>query len=98
MFSAWSEMLYKIGGKKNMEGFMYNRVVAKGLTYGQAMDAVIHEGKKVSREVWRGYWELQNYAGMTTPIIVAVLKDNGGIVPSTAYIEDKLATDWMIVE
>lgn len=55
MFSAWSEMLYKIGGKKNMEGFMYNRVVAKGLTYGQAMDAVIHEGKKVSREVWRGY-------------------------------------------
>lgn len=92
-------MLYKIGGGETMKKVtMYNQVLETGLTYGQAMDAVIHEGKKVSREVWRGYWELRSFPGITNPVLIAVLKDNGGTTTATPYTEDILAKDWMVVE
>lgn len=79
---------------------MYSNVVATGLTYGQAMDALIHRGKKVTREVWRGYWELREFRSTegNTKVIMAVLRDNKGIEPASPYNEDKFACDWMIVE
>ena len=77
---------------------MYNKVVQYGLTYGKALDEAIHKGKKISRPIWRGYWELCISDILTQPILVAVLRDEMGVVPATAYLEDMLATDWMIVE
>lgn len=76
---------------------MFTEVLETGLTYGQAMDACIHEKEKVTRSIWGGYWKLTETSETTVPIILATLKNGAGVVPATAYIEDKLATDWMIV-
>lgn len=79
---------------------MYKKIIQEGLTYGQAMDAAIHQDFKVTRPIWRGYWHMMDYHTVlgSTRILVAVLRDHAGIDPATPYNEDKLATDWMIVE
>lgn len=85
------------GGVKP-EKKMFSKVIERGLTFGQAMDKCIHERKKVSREVWGGYWEAKQIKCFTQPIIKAVLKDNAGTAPATPYVADMFATDWMVVE
>jgi hypothetical protein len=77
---------------------MYQHVLEEGLSYGQAMDRAIIDRKKVTRAIWGGYWELQDLPGITTPTLVATLKDNGGTTTATAYAEDKVAMDWMVVK
>lgn len=81
---------------------MYANVIEENLTYGQAMDKCIHEGKKISRSNWGGYWAVKNIIIFGEipfkPTVFAVLKDNEGIVPATAYQEDMFATDWRVVE
>lgn len=77
---------------------MYTTIIEKDLTYGQAMDKAIHEGKKVTRSIWGGYWELRETNQTTEPILIAVLRDNGGSSIATPYPSDKLAMDWMVVE
>lgn len=79
-------------------GFMFDKVIEKNLTYGQATDKAIHEGKKVTRKIWKGYWELRMLEGITIPTLVAVLRGNAGVTIATAYAEDKMAKDWMVVE
>ena len=76
---------------------MYSTVHETGLTYGEAMDKAIHEGKKVTREIWSGYWQQVTMKPLTTPTLIAVLKDGAGITTATPYAEDKVATDWMVV-
>ncbi|MGR5954205.1 Thoeris anti-defense Tad2 family protein [Bacillus paranthracis] len=83
----------------------YSKVILSGLTYGRAVDMAIHEGKKVTRAIWDGYWCKQAVAGLqneTLPqwqgeFLVAVLK-SGGYAIATPYQEDMHATDWMVVE
>lgn len=73
----------------------------------------LKQGKKIRRAIWRGHWELAKNAQMEWipnnngykrgcefkgGIIIAVLKDMGGVAPATPYQEDLLAEDWMIVE
>lgn len=83
----------------------YSKVIATGLTYGKAVDMAIHEGKKVTREIWDGYWRKQVITGLQDEqlpqwhgeFLVAVLK-SGGYAIATPYQEDMHATDWMVVE
>lgn len=82
-----------------LKGKMYSEVVLSDMTYGQAVDAAVHQGAKVTRAVWGGYWELVPHHSINgdTEILMAILKDNGGIAPATPYDEDIKAKDWMIV-
>ncbi|PEA25943.1 hypothetical protein CN984_12180 [Bacillus cereus] len=65
----------------------------------------IHEGKKVTRAIWDGYWCMQTIVGLENKelpqwhddLLVAVLK-GGGYAIATPYQADMHATDWMIVE
>jgi hypothetical protein len=81
----------------------YSRVVETGLSYGQAMDKLLKEGKKVTRAVWDGYWVVQTIGNLngspswTGKFIVAYLK-SGGYAIASPYQEDMFANDWMIVE
>lgn len=83
----------------------YSNVIMSGLTYGRAVDMAIHEGKKVTRAIWDGYWCKQAIAGLQNEqlpqwhgeFLVAVLK-SGGYAIATPYQEDMHATDWMVVE
>lgn len=73
---------------------------------------LIKKGKKVKRQHWGGYWYItpiiikKHKETLTTNresqgrahVIMAVLKDNGGYAPATAYQEDLLAEDWSEVE
>jgi len=89
---------------------MYDRVVKKGLSFGDAINA-LKVGKKVTRSIWDGYWFLSDKPYLTEakdedckssfhlgPTIFAMLKDFGGVAPAQAYQSDMLADDWMIVE
>ncbi len=89
---------------------MYERVIEKELSFGDAINA-LKKGKKVTRAIWGGYWFLSNkpYLNETKdegyktsfylgPTIFAVLKDMGGVAPAQAYQSDMLADDWMVVE
>ncbi|QRV11330.1 DUF2829 domain-containing protein (plasmid) [Bacillus velezensis] len=83
----------------------YSSILQKGLTFGRAIDKALCEGKKVSREVWDGYWCKQTVDGQMDEnlpdwrgeFLVAALKD-GGYAIATPYQEDMFANDWMIVE
>ncbi|KMP65268.1 hypothetical protein TU57_10785 [Bacillus cereus] len=83
----------------------YSKVILSGLTYGRAVDMAIHEGKKVTRAIWDGYWCNQDIMGLQSEslpmwqgeFLVAVLK-SGGYAIATPYQEDMHATDWMVVE
>lgn len=81
------------------------------LDFGAAIQA-LKSGKKVARKGWGGYWFLANHphcedelAGgyvrgfdFKNGLIVAVLNDQGGCAPATAYQEDMLAEDWEVIE
>jgi hypothetical protein len=73
----------------------YNKVVLRGITFGDAINA-LHEGKKVTRSIWKGYWVIEDNEEFGE-IIVAHLAYGGKAVASP-YNEDMLALDWMIVE
>ncbi|MED1125479.1 hypothetical protein [Bacillus atrophaeus] len=83
----------------------YSRILQKGLSFGRAVDKALCEGKKVSREVWDGYWCKQTVGGQMDnnlpswegDFLVAILKD-GGYAIATPYQDDMFATDWMVVE
>ena len=69
------------------------------MNFGEALEK-LKEGKKITREIWGGYWELSSLEsghGVSFDIIVAHLKD-GGIAPAQAYQEDMLAEDWIVVD
>jgi hypothetical protein len=92
-----------------MSEYMFTNVVEKNLTYGQAIDKLIHENKKVTRSIWKGYW-VKTYTTFNRDgvqrddfdsdsiIIMAVLKNDEGFAPATPYLSDQFATDWMVVE
>jgi len=80
------------------------------MNFGEALQA-LKEGSKITREVWGGYWFISHNVefsdgtgnghqsgGIFKEIILAVLKDNRGVVPAQAYQEDLLAEDWKIVD
>lgn len=73
------------------------------MNFGQAIEA-LKKGKKIKRDHWGGYWfldqaiVLSDQSKLTNKSIFAHLKDNGGIVPATAYQEDILAEDWEVIE
>lgn len=66
------------------------------MNFGMAIEA-LKNGLKVTREIWGGFWQIEDIEGMVAPVIVAHLK-TGGKCPATAYQEDMLAEDWKIVE
>lgn len=72
------------------------------VTFGEAIEA-LKQGKKVTRKIWGGYWYLDQSISIgrgevLNDTIIAKLKDDGGFVAATAYQEDILAEDWMILE
>lgn len=81
------------------------------MTFGEAVEA-LKEGKKVTRQIWGGYWFLSKKAevedvlpdgykrgyGFNNGLIVAVLKGGGGCAPAMPYQSDILAEDWKLVE
>ena len=83
------------------------------MNFGEALQA-LKEGKKVSRAIWGGYWELWNEPIMSADsvigngykrscqfmngMIVATLANHGGVAPAQPYQSDILAEDWHIVE
>lgn len=86
-------------------------VKTKNLTFGQALQA-LKEGKSIKRSIWGGRWYLAKDARLSGPspigggytmacqfsnIIVAELKDNGGVAPAQPYQADLLAEDWEVV-
>jgi Protein of unknown function (DUF2829) len=72
----------------------YEEIIREGLTFGDAINA-LHNGHKVTRAVWGGYWVIEDNEEFGE-IIVAYLKDGGKSV-ATPYNADMLALDWMIV-
>jgi hypothetical protein len=85
-------------------GYMFTKVIKKGLTYGQAMHACVQRGSKVTRAVWKGYWRVGEFRAninqdmKVEKLIMAVLREEKGWAPATPYTEDIFAEDWMIVE
>lgn len=77
-----------------MDNKRYDRVVEEGLGFDKAMQALL-DGKKVSRFIWDGYWEIRDTE--FGHLIVAELK-SGGTAVATPYQEDMLAFDWQVVE
>jgi hypothetical protein len=83
------------------------------MNFGEALQA-LKEGKKVTRSIWGGYWEFWNEPILNAEseigngykkscqflngLIVAVLKDNGGVAPAQPYQSDLLAEDWGIID
>lgn len=79
--------------KKNNSKF--KRVVKDNLTFGDAINA-LHDGKKVTRAIWQGYWVIEDNEEFGE-IIVAYLRDGSKAVASP-YNADMLAIDWQVVE
>jgi hypothetical protein len=83
------------------------------MNFGEALQA-LKEGKKVKREIWGGHWQLVKNGILEWPtpgrvgykgscefqngIIVAQLRDHGGVAPAQPYQADLLSDDWQIVE
>lgn len=67
------------------------------LNFGDAWSLVVNgQYDFLTRRIWGGYWYMKHIDGLTNPVIVAHLKDNGGEVPATPYQEDLLARDWCV--
>jgi hypothetical protein len=78
----------------------------ENMTFGEAVEA-LKRGEKVARAIWGGYWVAEMVQIVDHRIgardeyndmIVAHLKDNGGIAPAQPYQADLLATDWKIID
>lgn len=66
------------------------------MNFGDALK-YLKQGEKIARKEWGGYWSLKNIAGFDRPVIVANLKATNIRVPATAYQEDLLAEDWIVL-
>ena len=69
------------------------------MNFGEALEE-LKKGKKITREVWGGYWELsslESTKGYAFDMITARLKYEG-VAPAQAYQQDMLAEDWKIVD
>jgi len=73
----------------------YTKILSGTMSFGDAINALL-EGKKVTREVWLGYWVIEDHEDFGE-IIVAYLRDGGKAV-ATPYNADMLALDWIVVE
>jgi hypothetical protein len=58
----------------------------------------LKEGRRVTRSIWGGWWEMKEVPGLTGLTIVAHLKDDAGDVPAQPYQQDILATDWIALD
>lgn len=81
------------------------------LSFSTALNR-LKEGRKVKRANWGGYWELfenvsldadgdtkaTGITGFMDQIIVAHLRDNGGLAPAQPYQADLLANDWQVID
>lgn len=76
---------------------MYSKVIRKNLSFGDAMNE-LRGGKKITRAVWGGYWQILNPFVQGEDWIISFLKDNKGYAPAQPYQADMLASDWMVVE
>lgn len=72
------------------------------LSFSEALE-LMKQGKKVKRLNWGGYWFIpkkvlvsdgKEFAYETNPMIMACLKNAGGYINATPYMEDLLAEDW----
>jgi hypothetical protein len=92
------------------ESVQYSKTT--NMNFGEALQA-LKDGKTVKRAIWGGRWYLAKDAVLNGPspigggytmscqfnqIIVAELKDMGGVAPAQPYQADILAEDWQIVE
>lgn len=77
------------------------------MDFGDAIK-LLKQGNKVKRHDWGGYWfmpicgtrvytEISDRFMQTNDMIVAQLKDGGGLAPATPYMADMLANDWELV-
>jgi hypothetical protein len=80
--------------------------------FGFGFDLAIRylkEGRKVKRHNWGGYWfipkfyvrvysEVTDRYSYANKMIMAKLKNNGGLAPATPYMADMLAEDWELVQ
>ncbi|ATG86391.1 hypothetical protein LpeD_146 [Lactobacillus phage LpeD] len=77
------------------------------MDFGDAIK-LLKQGNKVKRHNWGGYWfmprngtrvytEISDGFMQTNDMIVAQLKDGGGLAPATPYMADMLANDWELV-
>lgn len=82
------------------------------MNFGEALQA-LKEGKSIKRSIWGGRWYLAKDAVLSGPspigngykmscqfsnIIVAELRDRGGVAPAQPYQADILAEDWEIID
>lgn len=67
------------------------------MDFGEALN-YLQQGHKIKRDNWGGYWTLESLNGLSRPIIIATLKETAERVPATAYQEDILATNWLVLE
>jgi hypothetical protein len=81
--------------KKGDNDMKFKNVVKDNMSFGDAVNA-LHEGRKVSRSIWEGYWVIEDREEFGE-VIVAYLKDGGKAV-AQPYNQDMLALDWRVVE
>jgi hypothetical protein len=75
------------------------------MSFSEALECM-KRGMKVKRKHWGGYWFIpkrvlvsdNGFAHEVNPTIMACLKNAGGYIQATPYMEDLLAEDWEIVE
>ena len=82
------------------------------MNFGEALEA-LKKGKKITRSVWRGHWELaispraewdpdnhgyKRACEFKNGLIIAILANDRGVAPAQPYQEDLLAEDWQIVD
>lgn len=69
----------------------------------------LKEGRQVKRHNWGGYWFIPKFSARVynevtdkysyaNKMIMARLKNNGGLAPATPYMGDMLAEDWELVQ
>lgn len=74
------------------------------MDFGDAIK-LVRQGNRVKRHDWGGYWFIPKYnvrvhrkTGQSftnaNDMIMAQIKDNGGLAPATPYMADMLADDW----
>ena len=73
-----------------------NEILARGCSFGFAIDCM-KQGRRITREVWGGWWQVETISTITKPVIVAYLKDGKTKSVATPYQEDILAKDWIVL-
>jgi hypothetical protein len=93
-----STRFYFCDGGLKMEQKLYkdSEIIAKGLSYGLAFDAMMYSGRRITREAWGGWWQVEETENMGK-VIVAYLKDGKTKAPAQPYQGDMMAHDWIIL-